>query len=325
MALSYLATDLIADVHIRGMIPTATNTDSLTDVKILRILNQEMQSYVVPMLVELGQEYLVAISNVSTVASTAAYAIPNRASGTALRDVQVLDAASSEYRSIQRLPPEQAALIGGTGGSGATTNVGRPTHYFVQMDSVHLVPTPDAVYSVRLKYFRAPSDLVTTGYTTSAGVLGGTPGAQTIAVTLSTALGSDEATVSVDFLRSVMPFTPQMDAVTATVETTGNLLDGIATDIDDLSGLALYASLAGTSPVPQIPETAIPLLVNRTIVVCLRALGDPKVKEAEAACREEMQRVKEMLSPRTEGYALKVVNTNSPGWRQGFAGYFSRY
>lgn len=320
MALSYLATDLIADVHIRGMIPTATQADSLTDVKILRILNQEMQSYVVPMLVELGQEYLVAVSNVVTVADQQAYAIPNRASGTALRDVQVWDESSQLYRSIQRLPPEQSYLVGGR----ATDN-GRPTHYFVQMDSVHFVPTPDAVYDTRFKYFRAPSELVTTGYTTSAGVLGGTPGAQTIAVTLATALGSDEATVSVDFLRSVMPFTPQLDAVTATVETTGNLLDGITEDIDELSGLALYASLAGTSPVPQVPETAIPLLVNRAIVVCLRALGDPKVKDAEAACNEEKQRVAEMLSPRTEGYALKVVNTNAPGWWQGRAGYYSRY
>ena len=319
MALSYLATDLIADVHLRGMIPTSTNSGSLTDVNILRVLNQEMQAYVAPLLIELGDEYLVAISTFNTTASEASYAVPDRASGTKLRDVQIRENSSSNYYSLQRLPPEQANIAGGA------VQTSRPTHYYVQMDSVVLVPTPDAAYSTRLKYFRAPSDLVTTGYTTSAGVVSGTVGAQSIAVTLSTELGADEAVVSVDFLRSVLPFTPQFDAVTATVETTGNFLDTIATDITDLSGIALYASLAGTSPVPQIPEAAISLLVNRAIVVCLRALGDPKVEAAEAACEKEEQRLRNLLSPRTEGYAQKVVNTNAPGWFRGVAGYFSRY
>jgi hypothetical protein len=314
--MSYLATDLIADVHLRGMIPTSANSGSLSDANILRVLNQELQSYVVPTLTEIGGEYMVAISPVTTVAAQAAYSVPDRASGTKLRDVMCRTDSGSNYYPLQRLDPAQATIAGGS------VNQGRPTHYYVQMDSVYLVPTPDAAYSVLLKYYRAPSELVTTGYTTSAGVVSGSQGAQAIAVTLSTALGADEAVVSVDFCRSVMPFTPIMDAVTATVETTGNLLDGIATDIDDLGGLALYACLAGTSPVPQIPEAAIPLLVNRAIVVCLRALGDPKVEAAEAACAREEERVRNLLSPRTEGLAMKIVNTNSPGWRRGPYGYF---
>lgn len=309
MAIDYTTTALLSLVRLRGMLSDTDTT--FTDANILALMNDELAGYVVPTLMGWSQEYFVAISDTTTTSGTASYAIPSRSVNTDVRDVQVIDQNNTTYHSIPRIEPMFANAYGT--GSG----VAKSLAYYVQNNSVVLVPTPSAAFALRIKYWRRPNQLVLVGSGAEIILTVSTP-----SITMASTTDLDDAPLVADVIKNSPPFDSTVDDQTYTVSS-GTALAGLATPIAAGQIVAgYYFCVAGQSPVPQIPVELVPLLVARTVAAIYGAKADPRApdKYAEAA-RVEAQAFKMM--PRTDGLPRRIVNRYAPGFAQ--VGMWNRF
>lgn len=289
MAVDYTLTALLASVRRRGQLPNATDQLSTTDLTAL--MNEAMQEYVVPLLIDAKEEYLVTYADQTIVSGTEAYAIPARAVGGKLRDVQV-STTDGKYRSISRVEPEQALEYEGGGFAQA---------YKIRGNSVVLVPSPTEAGTLRLHYYRRPSVLVSTGYTTVTVVNG---------VTVTCAANLTGSTF--DLIDDKPQFSSVADDKAGTFASTTLTLASAAT------GLAVgdYVCVPGESPVAQIPLELHPLLCQRTTELALEAIGDDRSAVASKKTEQMARRALALLTPRGEGKGRTIVNYNAPGFRR---------
>lgn len=310
MPADYTATALIAQVRRRAMLPTADA--GMSDADVLAFLNDELNDYITPLLIQVGEEYLVAVKDVAITPGEAEYAIPDRAVGLKVRDVQVQ--SGGDWVSLPRIEPEDVVNFG----SGDT-----PAGFYLQGNKVVLVPSAPATSALRFKYYRRPSMLVTSGYTESRGgpVPFGSMGEYLLPVVSITPISS--VTVF-DFLDRGYPFSPRFDSLVGVplLDPLGDGTFGPAVSVPaDISSLGasprLYVTREGESPVPQIPAELVTLLVQRTAARILESLGDRRYEGATAMANDIERRAIQFLSPRSEGKGRTVVNYNAAGWGRG--------
>ena len=293
----YTATALLASIKRRGMIPATT--EALSDDDLLEFANDELFTYLVPLIMSVQEEYFVATEDTDVVAGTAEYDIPDRALGGKVKSVQLPD-GSGGYYDIPRIEPERAddyALSGG------------PTGFYLRGSQIHLTPTPSSTSTLRVSYFRRPSRLVQT--TDVAQYASGTSTITTAATVPATFTSG----TAIDFV-SARPTNfdvLEADAVINTASGTSVTLSSGSTP----SNIAAndYLCLAGESPIPQIPPELHPLLAQRVVVRACEALGLQQ-KQASAEATSERMRLNALtlISPRTEGAARVIVNRNAPGF-----------
>ncbi len=304
MPLDYTASGLVASVRRRAYLPSS---GSPTTADILATLNEEMQDYLVPLLLDMNEEYLVAVDDQTTVASTAAYDVPSNSVGRKLRDVQVL--VNNVWKSLDRISPLEAATFGET-----TTTGGYAQAYYLQSNSVILCPTPGSAYTLRLKYYRRPDQVVSSGFSAFSTGSGTTTYTATVASTTGMAAGtftlfnSDTYALILEDLSGVVT-----NATTLTL--TVSAAD--ATTIEASEGVSSFVN-TGDIPclVPQIPYECVPLLEQRVACMILQAKSDSRTNAALAELERSLVRVREMIAPRTDGRPEKYVSANLPGRRR---------
>lgn len=293
----YTTTYLIESLKRRGML--LSSAEALTDADFLAFADEELQSYVVPLLMSVREEYLVFHKDVTVVAGTAAYAIPERAIGGKLRNVLLSD--GNGFTPVSRQEPEQT--------DGAISSSG-PDGYRLESNSVVLSPIPAAGETLRLQHFRRPSRLVPV---TEAGLI--------------TEIDRDTGVITCnipdgfvlselfDFVKGKSGFECLAIDLTATDVDDDPL--GITFDPEDIPAsleVGDFVTLAQESPIPQIPVELHPLLAQRVVVRALEANGDPKVGKAEETADRMRQQALLLLTPRAEGSSRYVINRNGPGF-----------
>lgn len=307
----YTTTALLAAIRRRAMLPTAS--DALDDTDLLAFANGELQGYIAPLLVRVREEYLVAYDTVSIVANTAAYPIPWRAIGSAVRDVQLL--VGSTYVPVRRLEPGREWAL-----SYSASNTTQ--FYRMEGDNIVLCPTPTASGTLRVVYHRRPNVLVSTGYTTVAA--GSTT--SILKVALNTALGSTGTTLNVDVVRAKPGFQSWQDSLSATIPVSPTTDLTVSWTVPSNMAAGDYVCKEGESPVPQVPFELHDLLVQRTAVKALEAMNDaPGLANAKRICDEMEHTLTDVLQPRTQGSPRFVVNLNGPGFAAGRWRAFPRY
>jgi hypothetical protein len=146
----YYFDDLAEAVRRRGMLPPGS-PENITDDDILAFANEELQSYIVPLVLSVREEYFVAVLDTNVVADQAAYDIPSDAIGLKLRSVQ-LSNGTGGYYDLPRVEPERVDEYGA---------LGAPQAYYLRANSVMLVPVPTAAgATLRLAYFKRPGLIV---------------------------------------------------------------------------------------------------------------------------------------------------------------------
>jgi hypothetical protein len=292
----YTATYLLDSLKRRGMFPTNTGTFSTADY--LSFLNEELQSYVMALLMSVNEEYGVTYSDVTVTAGTAAYPIPSRAVGNALRDVRYRE-GSDEFVPLGRLEPERLHSYQGSGVSG----------YYLEGDRVVLHPSPTTSATLRLSYVARPSRVVET---TAVSEITAINGARTGITVSATIPATYTAGAALDAVRGSPGFaTLQTDNAISSAAGTGITL---TTALPTAVSVGDYLCLAGESPIPQCPVECHPLLAHRTTARVLEALGDPKAQVAEATCEKMSKSIATVLSPRVKGSARLIINYNAPGF-----------
>ena len=280
------------------MIP-ATD-EGLSNTDLLAIATEEMQSYVMSLLLSVREEYRVADYDLTVVAGTSTYRMPERAAGDKARDVLLL--VGSDYVPLTRIEPERRAMSSATGSVEG---------FMFQDTDLVLVPTPAQSGTVRIKYFRRPSKLVAT----SAVATIATIASDRLSVTTSSTIPSTFTTsAALDFVDNNPGFRLHQMDLTPTVASGTGLT--FATALPSSISAGDYVCLAGESPVPMCPVEVHPLLCQRTAQVAMEALSDPRAGAAEAKCDRMKKDALALLTPRSEGSARYLINFNGPGWQR---------
>lgn len=293
---------LIDSIRRRGNAPSSSS--GWNDTDFLNALNEELRTYVVPLIRRVNEDYLVAYTDVSVVSGTARYRIPEAAMGESLKDVGYLD-SQGEFQPIPRIDPGNRDAVSG---------------YYLEDEDVVLKPTPNQSATLRVKYVRRPSKLVddsrviakTTDISNTHAFFGDYA---LDGETLTSVLGPLIEAATMDIVSARPGFRVIGEGIAVTYAT-NTFTWSTATSTDAYVGD--YLCYTGESPVPQIPAEAHPLLAQATLCQYLRASNQPGLSDAEAGRERLAMDLEKLLAPRTENQPKVIVN------RYG-AGMVSRY
>lgn len=297
MAQDHSTTGLLASIRRRCMLP-ATD-EALSNSDLLAMATEELQTYIMELLTSTREEYRVFYTDVTVVAGTAQYLIPERASGDKVRDVLML--SGSTYIPLSRVEPERATQSTQTGVVGG---------YYFEDNTLVLVPTPSSAGTLRVKYLRRPSALVATSAVATVNSIDATRRIITTSATIPSTIVSG---IRVDIVDNNPGFrTHSMDLLTQA--TTSGTTITVTSDIPTSVASGDLVCLAGESSIAQCPVELHPLLAQRTAVKALEAVGDPKMSKADEICDRMARQAVGLLTPRSDGSARYLVNYNGPGW-----------
>jgi hypothetical protein len=309
MGFDFTNTNLLDDVKRRTFMPA--NQITYSDEDILHYADEELQIGIVPLLMSVREDYFVAYIDTTIDANTAGYDIPERAIGTKLKDVTVIETTALNTPpgsiveiSIPRIQSDQ----------GPTRMLNNYPGFYVRENQI-ILQNPNAFDGkfLRQYYFKRPKLVpVTQG-------------------SKITALGPQVFTPVLAANQVVVDFVPPGFGSSNTVDLI-QAKPGFRTVLMDLpitcSGLVItftslttlptnlqigdWICLAGETTIPQIPVELHPILAQRVAVKVLEGLGDvTNLQAAQVKLKEAEHSVLMMISNRVEGEPQKIVNPYS--------------
>ncbi len=303
MAKSFLSDKLVDIVKLRSMMPDHQNTFS--DGDILDILNQEMDTAIIPRVLDVNEEYLLYYEDQDYTAGTTQYAIPYRAIANKLREVQLVDSAGKVYEltrvEVDDMPDYQDSF------TSARHNIFYLKNNFVVIPNTLSISTTDA--SVRMYFFLRPGELVPNnegGVITAIDTVTGV-------VTLSTFPTDFSTATYFDFIGARSPHRIlSYDVAPTSVNSTALTVTFPAASLP--TGLAVgdYVCIAQETIVPQLVSDLHTLLAQRAALVCIEAVGDEKEVVIVRKKLDEMEKnLFGLLDNRVVGAPQKVNPRNS--------------
>lgn len=152
MAKILTTSDLVITTRRRASIPAEET--AFSDQDVIDILNEEMQSYIMPIVIRLHEDFYLYDDQVSIESNKTKYKIPYRATGNKLYDVQYQDAQGNKYEMSR------------------TTVGARPEYsdyykyrdhlkFYAKGDSIVILDdNPRATDSLVFTYYLSPNELV---------------------------------------------------------------------------------------------------------------------------------------------------------------------
>lgn len=306
MSIDYSVNALLTSVKQRAM--NASNQNLLTDADIVRIASEELQSVMLPYIESVKGEYYVTNEDQAFVSGTTVYTLPQRATGTKLRDVCLVDNQGNEVL-LNYINPEDLK----SSWAYAPYQFGfYPKDHTIVLILGNLIGSGNYSY-VRMIYFRRPNTLCTTGVEGNAGqVLSFDTNAKTI--TLDYAPPSWDEDTEFDIINSMPPFQSRVDNAALASAPAGFVL----TFTNALpSGLSVgdWVSEANFSPIPQMPVECHRVLETLTAARILQYTGDPAFQVMQAMAEKQKQDLIQILSPRVDGSPRKIpIRNRLWGW-----------
>lgn len=302
MANSGLRTsDLLSAIKRRAFIPQAQNT--FTDNDLLSFLNEEMLDSVVPMVMEVKEEYFGFSIDIPLEANVDRYAIPYRSIGQKVRDIKFKDSDGNLYQ-MTRIQPEDRQYFQGTGGA-------RFKSFYFEGNDIVLFPGVGAnpVGSLSLIVYLRPNKLVKetrvstiTGINTTTGV-----------ITVDTVPSNISVSTEVDLLQARPGHvTLAYDITPTAVDSTLRTITLDPTEIPRTLTVGDFITLAGECIIPQIPAELHTTLIERVVARCHASQGDQEAQaQSEAKIAQLEQKANNMIEDRSEGNPKKVNNLGS--------------
>lgn len=293
MAVDYSTTSLIAAVKRIACIPTSQKL--FTDATLVGILNDELQSSLVPEIMSVREEYFVTYKEYIVPVHSEPFLIdiPSDAVGGKLREVAWVD-SNQRLVKVARIDLEQSDgiqpdfLLAG---------------FRIQDNSVVLAPSQGG--TIRLYYFKRPNELVTISQAAKVVGISGNDIQIGSAIPTSWTVGEKLNTISL-----VQPF-----GVKASELTIMNVAFPIVT-VDTVVDVEIgdWICLDGYSPIPQIPVEAHKVLAQMAAVKCLESMGDDKVSVAQAKANKLIESLFKMINPRIDASPKRIVGSGIADW-----------
>lgn len=301
---------VVQSVLTRVLMPLSDNT--LTEVKIIELLDEEMRATVMPLILAAQEEFYVQNYDQTPVTGVYNYTIPKRAAFATWRDIVWVDPNGNEI-NMTELPPEYVKISYPVGNLPPLYTYG----FVLNNDRITLWPPNSTVptnYQLRMKIKRRPNHL--TSFENCGQITAIDTGTGVINLSVN---GDGTWTTATTF--DVIPNSPQFTSLSDDLEITAidNTLNTVTVAVADLpDDLAVgdWFCPAGLSCIPQIPYDMFPLLAQRGVIVCLQSLGDTQnLQIAERKYQDMAVDFARTVSPRIQGTPKKIVNrTANFGW-----------
>lgn len=298
-SVDYTTTGLLNGLKRRALIPS---TGFLyTDADLLAVITDEMNSRLVPEIKSAREEFFVSVSDVPFVSGQQSYDIPSRALGAQLRDVALVDSGGNEF-ILPRLDPSFMRDAGSVNIPSALIG------YYWQGNKIMINSAPaGANYSLRLRYERKPNDLTPTA--SAARISAINTGTKTVTCDSGVPNTLWATTDTLDFISARPPFNPLQDdaAISSLTSTTAVFSAALPTDLQ----VGDWISTARTTPVPQIPYEAFPVLEQLAAARISESIDDASPNSAAMArsqAESMMEGFLKLISPRTAGTPQKIVD-----------------
>src|SRR5882672_519287 len=299
------ADDLLAGVKTRAALPPFQTV--WTDANILKAMQEEMESQVVPALYSVQQDYFTDNLDLPLVANQQGYRLPSRAMGDVLRGIYWVDSTG-----IVAKPPLLRVNLDEISDF-TTTAATIPKAFFLVYDQINLLPTPSVSTSgsIRLFYLRRPGILVSNilagGQSTQVGIISAVTNDTTL--TMTVAMNGWANSQNVDIVMASPPFALLLRDQAATGAASGSTTFTIAAGGLLTAGISVgdYVTLAQNSYVPQIPREWHPYIEVRIAAFILESIGDVNGADRFYRLSDELRaNVMKLVTSRTPGNPLKM-------------------
>lgn len=301
MSLYYSSEQLIDSVKRRINIPTNQNT--FTDADILAFADEETMLAIVPAIISLHEDYLLFEEDVDLEADKSEYAIPHRAVGNKLYDLQFVD-NEGNVNLMSRTTAADKPLQG--------TYDTTPYSYYVMNNKVVLMPSigSSVTGSLRFIYYIRPSSLVLTDEVGVITDINTTTGV----ITVSAFPDDFISGADYDFYKGNSPHNVLAKDVEPTaVSEAAKTLTFDAADLPDDLEVGDHVALAQQCAIPQIPSDLHVYLAQKTAERILESQGDLEgLKLAQSKSAEMEQRAGTIIDNRVDESPVKLINHSSP-------------
>jgi hypothetical protein len=284
------------------MIPGDQST--FTDQDFLDMLNEEIQYFAIPHLLQTHEEYLLSFEDRELVVGKNKYRIPERAVGNKLREVAYVD-SSNNYYELSRISVED--LVEYT--DNYVNNVSET--FYVENNQIVLVDElPFSTGVLRMFYYMRPSKLVTDAEAATITSIDRTSGVISVSNFQDNFINLEE----VDFVFHESPNRViDINKTPTAANPVTNSVTFALTDIPDDLEVGDYINFANESIVPQLPTELHPVLAQRVAVAALEALGDQEGLSLAQNRLDKMERsTLDLIDNRVEGAQEKITNRHSP-------------
>lgn len=295
-------TEFLTEVRQAAAPPDSTVPGD-QDVDFLRWADEELRGIVLAMMMANRDEHFVAYKDYTVTSGISKYQIPSRSIGGKLRDVSLL--VNGQASKLTRMDPQEITDY-------STTQNGFPGRFYMENAHIVLFPTPNTTSTLRVRYFTRPGKLIL-------------PAAALVSTAVSVAAGIADVTVvgaanqAYDVISGSSPF-PLMAADTAqNIPATGThyTFNFSGETAYFANSQVNYLCNPGYSPVVQLPDELIPVLVQRTAG---RYMQSKDQFQGAKACFDRAQELQQsaliLLSPRTDGNPKRMGN--GPLWKSGY-------
>jgi hypothetical protein len=279
------------------MIPSDDKT--FTNEDILEIINEEIAVFGIQHLMSTHEEYLLTYEDKTIVSGQAAYAIPERAIGNKLRDVQYIDSSNNVFE-LSRISVDDLSDYNDS------SALERPQIFYIQDNKIVLVDGLPQDGSLRMYFYLRPNDLVEDKYAATITDINRTTGVITVSN-----FQSDFSTLpELDFVQVKSPNKIlDYDITPTAVDSNTSSITFSLTDIPADLIVGDYLMLQHEAIVPQLPVELHPIISQRAAVHCLEAMGDAQGLQVAQARLQMMEKATlDLIDNRVEAAQQKIVN-----------------
>jgi hypothetical protein len=296
--------ELLASIKSRAMLPEANSTFS--DDDLISFMNEEMLIGLVPSILQMKDEYLVARKIVPLDGARVKYPLPERSLGNKLRDLSYSSDMRNEYEMTQINSDEKYS------GIGMSVNTGYMRQFYVQGDSIVLYP--DLSVSVTgflfFYYYMRPNTLVKNSKAATITNINRTTGV----IKVDSIPTNYTVTSTFDLIKRNSPHSIlEIDLSASSIQTSSKTITITdPTTIPVTLEVGDYINLAGESCIPNVPTELHMVLAQRVACRILEAIGDTAgLGNANNKLQEMEGKVGVLLDNRVEGAVHKVRNRST--------------
>lgn len=299
--LSWYTDALISNVRILATALSDASTVP-SDGTILGLLDNNIQAIMSPTVAKLREMYY-ELKQPFTLDANNSARIPYRAYAGTVNSVVLYAQPGGNYEylvpRVDFANPQARPFYEGS-------SVEYPVFY-LRNSTVHMTPPPNQTTGF-MTFYAAPNNLVLTAQTATVTDITG------LVVTMSQAVPGLSTGVQFDVIDPNPPFGlklyDQVGTVTTNTITMTEIPEGL--DVGDV------ISLAGTSPLAQLPIPLLVALKYKTAANVCTIIGDVNTSmELTALAQESLQRTIADMSPRTANHPKFILGANTP--------WFGRY
>lgn len=285
--IDYSVDALIEDVKRRASVPTSQNL--FLDQDFVDFLDEELQSYIVPFVLSVREDYLVHHKDYDVSDGETHFELPDDAVGKRAKSVALI--LGDEEVEIPRLNISDLPN---------TLSMPSPNGYYVKGDDIVLKGSFDRLDGLRIYYYKRPNKLVLpsdAGRVISVNV----PANE---ITLDNLPASWDVNTRFDIIKGKPSFRTRTENI-AYVNKSGFTLEFADVSMVEVGD---YVAEHNHSPVAQVPWELHKLLSQAVAVKCLEALGDAQGLQGAVGKLSFLEdKAKSLITSRVDSHAKVII------------------